>query len=127
MTEQPKNVDFHDTSFLQGHNATYVEQLHGQWARDPAAVDAAWDRYFAALGDSAADAVAEAAGPSWKRADWPPMPAGENISALTGEWPMTSKSEANAAMEKIAAKAAEKGKELDPAQMRQAVLDRSAR
>ena len=123
MTEQPKNVDFHDTSFLQGHNATYVEQLHGQWARDPAAVDAAWDRYFAALGDSAADAVAEAAGPSWKRADWPPMPAGENISALTGEWPMTSKSEANAAMEKIAAKAAEKGKELDPAQMRQAVLD----
>ena len=53
MTEQPKNVDFHDTSFLQGHNATYVEQLHGQWARDPAAVDAAWDRYFAALGEDA--------------------------------------------------------------------------
>ena len=40
MTEQPKNVDFRDTSFLQGHNATYVEQLHGQWARDPQAVDA---------------------------------------------------------------------------------------
>ncbi|NHF71857.1 2-oxoglutarate dehydrogenase E1 component [Paracoccus xiamenensis] len=123
MNEQPKNVDFHDTSFLQGHNATYVEQLHGQWARDPQAVDAAWDRYFAALGDSAADAVAEAEGPSWKRSDWPPMPAGENISALTGEWPMTSKAEANAAMEKIAARAAEKGKELDPEQMRQAVMD----
>ncbi|HMQ41078.1 MAG TPA: 2-oxoglutarate dehydrogenase E1 component [Paracoccus sp. (in: a-proteobacteria)] len=123
MNDQPKNADFHDSSFLQGHNATYVEQLYGQWARDPQAVDAAWDRYFAALGDSAQDAVAEAAGPSWKRADWPPMPVGDNISALTGEWPQSTKPEAKAAMEKIAAKAEEKGKQVDPAAMRQAVLD----
>ena len=123
MTEQPKNVDFHDSSFLQGHNATYIEQLHGQWAKDPSAVDAAWDRYFAALGDDVADAQAEAAGPSWKRPDWPPMPTGENISALTGEWPMATKPEAEAAMKKIAAKAQEKGKDLNPEAMRQAVLD----
>ncbi|WBU60941.1 2-oxoglutarate dehydrogenase E1 component [Paracoccus albus] len=123
MNDQPKNADFHDSSFLQGHNATYVEQLYGQWAKDPAAVDEAWDRYFAALGDDAADAQAEAAGPSWKRADWPPAPTGENIAALTGEWPMASKAEATAAMEKIAAKATEKGKEITPDAMRQAVLD----
>ena len=28
MTEHPKNVNFHDTSFMQEHNATYVEHLH---------------------------------------------------------------------------------------------------
>ncbi|SDE10488.1 2-oxoglutarate dehydrogenase E1 component [Paracoccus isoporae] len=123
MNDHPKNADFHESSFLQGHNAEYVEQLYGQWARDPHAVDEAWDRYFAALGDSADDAVAEAEGPSWKRADWPPVENGEITAALTGEWPMASKEEANAAMEKIAAKAAEKGKEIGPDAMRQAVLD----
>ncbi|MFV0411162.1 MAG: 2-oxoglutarate dehydrogenase E1 subunit family protein, partial [Paracoccus sp. (in: a-proteobacteria)] len=123
MNDQPKNADFHESSFLQGHNAAYVEQLHGQWARDPSAVDAAWDQYFAALGDSAQDAMAEAAGPSWKRNDWPPVPDGENIAALTGEWPMPSKAEADAAMKKIAAKAEEKGQQVTPAAMRQAVLD----
>ncbi|WP_313135318.1 2-oxoglutarate dehydrogenase E1 component [Paracoccus jeotgali] len=123
MNDHPKNADFHDSSFLQGHNATYIEQLYGQWAKDPAAVDAAWDRYFAALGDDARDAEAEAAGPSWKRSDWPPTPQGEDIAALTGEWPMASKAEASAAMEKIAAKAAAKGTEITPDAMRQAVLD----
>ncbi|WBU52293.1 2-oxoglutarate dehydrogenase E1 component [Paracoccus sp. SCSIO 75233] len=123
MNDQPKNTDFHDSSFLQGHNAEYVEQLYGQWARDPKAVDAAWDRYFAALGDDARDAVAEAEGPSWKRSDWPPVENGDLTAALTGEWPMASKQEATAAMEKIAAKATEKGKEISPDAMRQAVLD----
>ena len=121
MTEQPKNADFHDSSFLQGANAAWVEQLYGQWSRDPAAVDAAWDRYFAALGDDNAAQAAD--GPSWKRADWPPAPADANLPALTGEWPMSAGPEAKAALDKIAAKAAEKGKEIDPAAMRQAVLD----
>ena len=55
--------------------------------------------------DIAAGIVAarEAQGASWKRADWPPMPADENTAALTGEWPMASKVEATAAMKKIAA------------------------
>ena len=51
MTEQPKNTDFHDSSFLQGANAAYVEQLYGQWARNPEAVDQAWDAFFRGLGD----------------------------------------------------------------------------
>ena len=46
MTEQPKNTDFHDSPFLQGANAAYVEQLYGQWARNPEAVDQAWDAFF---------------------------------------------------------------------------------
>ena len=89
MTEQPKNTDFHDSSFLQGANAAYVEQLYGQWARNPAAVDQAWDAFFRGLGDAEGDAAREADGASWKRADWPPAPTGDTIAALTGEWPQS--------------------------------------
>ncbi|MDO5659131.1 MAG: 2-oxoglutarate dehydrogenase E1 component [Paracoccus sp. (in: a-proteobacteria)] len=123
MNDQPKNSDFHDSSFLQGQNAAYVEQLYGQWAKDPSAVDAAWNDFFRAMGDAPEDARRSAEGASWKRTDWPPVAGDENTAALTGEWPMASKGEAKAAMEKIAAKAAEQGREVDPAAMRQAVLD----
>lgn len=123
MTDQPKNTDFHDSSFLQGHNAAYVEQLYGQWAENPSAFDAQWDAFFRSLGDDGADAVREAKGASWKRADWPPVASDDNTAALTGEWPMASKAEAQAAMKKIAAKAEEKGVNLTTEQMRQAVLD----
>ncbi|MFN3274515.1 MAG: 2-oxoglutarate dehydrogenase E1 component [Paracoccus sp. (in: a-proteobacteria)] len=123
MTEQPKNTDFHDSSFLQGHNAAYVEQLYGQWAKDPAAVDQAWDAFFRDLGDAQSDAVREAEGASWARADWPPVPADELTAALTGEWPAGAKPEARAAAQKIAAKAGEKGVSLSEGQVRQAVLD----
>ncbi len=123
MTEQPNNADFHDSSFLQGHNAAYIEQLYGQWAQNPGAFDAGWDAFFRSLGDGAEDAAREAKGATWKRADWPPLPSDENTAALTGEWPMASKSEATAAMKKIAAKAEEKGVTLTEDQMRQAVLD----
>ncbi len=123
MTEQPKNADFHDTSFLQGHNAAYVEQLYGQWAKDPSAVDQAWDAYFRGLGDPAEDALREAQGASWARKDWPPAPSDEITSALTGEWPEGTRAEADAARQKITTKAAEKGFALSDAQVRQAVLD----
>ena len=117
------NAAFHDSSFLQGHNATYVEQLYGQWARNPAAVDQAWDAFFRSLGDDQAAVEREAAGASWRRADWPPSPSDENTSALTGEWPQSTKAEADAAMRQIGAKAAEKGVALTDDQMRRAVLD----
>lgn len=57
----------------------------------------------AALGGSA-DAVAEAGWPKLEAQRLAPMPAGENISALTGEWPMSPKAEAECRDEKIAAK-----------------------
>ncbi|MFN4102037.1 MAG: 2-oxoglutarate dehydrogenase E1 subunit family protein, partial [Pararhodobacter sp.] len=123
MTEQPKNTDFHDSSFLQGHNAAYVEQLYGQWAKDAGAVDQAWDAFFRGLGDEQSDAVREAEGASWARADWPPLPADDLTAALTGEWPAGGKTEVKAAAQKITAKADEKGVSLSEGQMRQAVLD----
>ena len=123
MNDQSPNSAFHDSSFLQGHNAGYVEQLYGQWAQDPNAVDAAWDAFFRSLGDEETTVTREAKGASWQRGDWPPVPSDDNTAALTGEWPQSSKAEAKAALDKIAGKAAEKGLSLTDEQLKRAVLD----
>jgi 2-oxoglutarate dehydrogenase E1 component len=119
MTEQSSNDVFHASSFLQGANADYVEQLHARYADNPGSVDESWRTFFQSLGDTAAEARAEAIGPSWARTDWPPQAAGELISALDGQWPSDPKK----AGEKIAAKAAEKGVRMSEAEIKQAVLD----
>lgn len=122
MTDQSPNDAFHASSFLQGANADYIDQLAARYAADPASVDAQWAEFFAALGDSETDARHQADGPSWARTDWPPAPMDELTSALTGEWPAAVK-EAKAAGQKIAAKAAEKGVSLTDTQVQRAVLD----
>ena len=86
MTEVSSNEQFHASSFLQGHNAEYVEQLHAQYVKDPGSVDPSWASYFASLGEVAADVVSEAQGAPWERRDWPPAPADENTAALDGNW-----------------------------------------
>ncbi|MFV1875057.1 2-oxoglutarate dehydrogenase E1 component [Nioella sp.] len=121
MTEQSPNDLFQASSFMQGHNAEYLEQLYAQYANDPNAVDAAWQEFFRALGDAEPDVKAEAAGPSWARADWPPAPNDELTSALTGEWP--AQAEAKGAEKKIREKAAEKGVEVTDEVIKRAVLD----
>ena len=39
------------TSFLNGTNAAYVEQMYAAWLADPNSVDASWQAYFAQAGD----------------------------------------------------------------------------
>ncbi|MBJ6373022.1 2-oxoglutarate dehydrogenase E1 component [Sedimentitalea arenosa] len=120
MTDQSPNDQFHASSFMQGHNAEYLEQLYAQYAGNPDAVDDAWAEFFRALGDAESDVQAEAQGPSWARRDWPLVPADDLTAALTGEWP---DAEAKAAGGKIAAKAAESGVALSEDQIKRAVLD----
>ena len=122
MTEQPTNDQFHASSFMQGHNAEYLEQLYARYANDPNAVDEAWVEFFKALGDTEIDVKKEASGPSWARADWPPMPSDETTAALTGEW-TAPPAEAASAGKKIAAKAAEKGVPVSEDAIKRAVLD----
>ncbi len=119
MTEQSPNAVFHASSFLQGHNADYIEHLHARYADNPGSVDESWRAFFAALGDTPAQARAEAAGPSWARTDWPPQPSDDLTAALDGQWPAAPAK----AAEKIAAKAQEKGAALTEAQLRLATLD----
>jgi 2-oxoglutarate dehydrogenase E1 component len=120
MTEHSPNSAFHASSFMQGHNAEYLEQLYAQYTRDPNAVDAAWAEFFRAMGDATPDVQREAEGPSWARTDWPPMPADDLTGALTGEW---AEIDAKAAGKKIKDKAAAKGVEVSEDQIKRAVLD----
>jgi len=125
MTELSKNDVFHASSFLQGQNAEYIEQLYAQYANDPASVDAAWAEFFRSLGDAGSDVTAEAAGPSWTRTDWPPQPADENTQALDGNIHGTPAmdAEGKAAGDKIKAKAEAAGVAVSNDQLRRAVLD----
>ncbi len=120
MTEHPSNAQFHADSFLQGHNAEYIEQLYARYAQDPNAVDAAWQDFFKAMGDPSGEVVAEASGPSWARTDWPPQPADDLTAALDGQWGDDPSANAE---KKITAKAAEKGVSVTEDQIRNAVLD----
>jgi 2-oxoglutarate dehydrogenase E1 component len=122
MTEQSPNDIFHASSFMQGHNAEYLEQLYARYAQDPNSVEESWRAFFASLGDAPADAKAEAAGPSWARGDWPLQPADDLTHALTGEWPAAAV-EVKGAEKKIREKAANAGIELTDAQVQRAVLD----
>ncbi|MBO9406382.1 2-oxoglutarate dehydrogenase E1 component [Shimia sp. R9_1] len=121
MTEQSPNDIFHASSFMQGHNAEYLEQMYARYAADPNAVDATWQEFFRQLGDAELDVKAEAQGPSWQRTDWPQQPNDDLTSSLTGEW--AEPAEAKAAGNKIKAKAAEKGVTVSDEAVKRAVLD----
>ena len=124
MTDQSPNDQFHASSFMQGANAEYLEQMYARYANDPNAVDEAWAEFFKALGDDETSVKKEAQGASWDRADWPPAPQDDLTAALTGEWPMPAMpAEAKGAGKKIAAKAAEKGVSVTDDQVKRAVLD----
>ena len=122
MTEQTPNDQFKASSFMQGHNAAYLEQLYARYANDPKAVDEAWAEFFAAMGDAELDVKAEAHGPSWARTDWPPMPQDDLTGALTGDWG-EAKAEIKGAKDKIKAKAEATGAPVSDEQIQRAVLD----
>jgi len=123
MTDHSGNAQFHALSFMQGHNAEYLEQLYARYANDPNAVDEAWQEFFKQLGDADLDVKKEAAGPSWARADWPPVPNDDLTAALDGQWPAPAPAEVKGAGQKIAAKAAEKGVSVSDEAVKRAVLD----
>ena len=120
MTDQSPNDLFRASSFMQGHNAEYLEQLYARYAADPAAVDEAWAEFFRAMGDPEAEVRAEAKGPSWARPDWPPTPGDDLTQALDGQWQQAELKDAGT---KIAAKAKEAKVELSDEQVKRAVLD----
>ncbi|WP_118133315.1 2-oxoglutarate dehydrogenase E1 component [Oceanicella sp. SM1341] len=120
MTEQSPNTLFHSSSFLQGQNADFIEQLYAKYTADPSSVDESWQEFFRALGDAPADVTAEATGPSWLRADWPPVANGELVSALDGDWGPETEAKVG---EKIKAKAEAKGVSLSDTDVRKATID----
>ncbi len=119
MTDQSANDQFHASSFMQGHNAEYLEQLYARYASDPSAVDPAWVSFFKQLGDDEVSVKREAAGPSWARADWPPQPNDDLTAALDGQWAAGPE----VAAKRIRARAADAKVEVSDENLKQAVLD----
>ena len=66
MTRHELNDVFATTSFLQGANAAYLEQLHASYQQAPDSVGPEWQAFFASLRDDRDDVLFQARGPSWK-------------------------------------------------------------
>src|SRR6476620_5406052 len=106
MSRQDANAAFALSSFLQGTNAPYIDDIYARYEQNPASVDTDWQEFFKSLKDAPADVRKNAEGPSWGRDNWPLSPRDDLTSALDGNWAEVEK----AVGSKIAAKAQEKAK-----------------
>jgi 2-oxoglutarate dehydrogenase E1 component len=119
MSRQDANAAFALSSFLQGTNAPYIDDIYARYEKDPASVDTEWQEFFKSLKDRPADVRKNAEGPSWARTNWPLAPRDELTSALDGNWAEVEKTVGT----KIAAKVQTKGAELTAADVHQATRD----
>ena len=83
MTRQEANEQFQLTSFLDGANAAYIEQLQARYETDPASVSAEWQAFFKALADRPEDVVKAAKGASWKKNNWPIAANGDIVNPFS--------------------------------------------
>jgi 2-oxoglutarate dehydrogenase E1 component len=123
MSRQDANAAFALSSFLQGTNATYIDDIYARYEQDPASVDPEWQDFFKSLKDSPADVRKNAEGPSWGRDNWPLTPRDDLTSALDGNWSQVEK----AMGQKIAAKAQAKTQAKDGAEVTVAELHQATR
>ena len=105
MSRQAANANFALTSFLDGANATFIDDLYARFEADPASVDPEWQEFFKSLKDTPADIESNARGPSWEKPHWPPTPSDELTSALDSNWAQVEQ----VITSKIAAKSAAPG------------------
>src|SRR6201981_3978598 len=119
MSRQDANAAFALSSFLQGTNATYIDDIYARYEQDPASVDVEWQEFFKSLKDTPADVIKTVEGPSWGRDNWPLSPRDDLTSALDGNGAAVEK----AIGSKIAAKAQAKGAEVTSAELHQATRD----
>ena len=119
MARQETNEQFQLTSFLDGANAVYIEQLYARYQEDPSSVNPEWQTFFKALEDNPEDVKKAAKGASWRRGNWPLAESGDLVSALDGNWATVEK----AVEKKVKAKAEEAGKGISEAEVLQATRD----
>src|SRR6478735_6935223 len=123
MSRQDANAAFALSSFLQGTNATYIDDLYARYEQDPTSVDAEWQEFFESLKDTPADVQKNAEGPSWGRDNWPLSPRDDLTSALDGNWASVEKAMGDKIAAKAQAKPPSKGGEITAAELHQATRD----
>src|SRR6185437_8191482 len=57
----------HPSSFLTGHNADYIAELHARYLENPTSVDESWRQFFSELQDEPESVEVEVNGPGWGR------------------------------------------------------------
>jgi 2-oxoglutarate dehydrogenase E1 component len=123
MTRQPKNQAFARTSFLQGANAAYIEQMQAQYERNPGSVSDEWRRFFASLQEeqSGRNVGNGHGGPSWAKPREPAEGNGDRelLGALTGDWGKTEQH----IQGRLRARASAGGVEMSPAASLRATQD----
>ena len=122
MNEQSSNEFFHGSSFMQGQNAEYLENLRLNFKENQNSVDSAWQAFFQSLESNASEPSESSVKPSWTRQDWPQQPNDELTNALMNEWNTDSEFAIRAGQE-INAKANEANITLSNDVVERAVLD----
>lgn len=80
------NTALLETSFLYGANATFVEEMHEKFLRDPNSVDPSWRTFFQQLRDDPHAVRAAVQGPSWYRPERAQPKTTETTRLLDGNW-----------------------------------------
>ncbi len=73
------------TGFLTGTNASFIAELYGKYAADPASVDPSWRAFFADLHDDPKTLWSDVKGFSWADHPSPPVASRSNGHALFAE------------------------------------------
>jgi 2-oxoglutarate dehydrogenase E1 component len=123
MARQEANQQLLATSFLDGANAHYIEQLHARYQDDPSSVTEEWQAFFKALEDNPADVAKAAKGASWQKKNWPVPLNGELVSALDGDWPTVEKAVTKKLEAKAATAPAVAGQPASPEEIQRAARD----
>ena len=86
MSRQAQNEAFQVTSFLNGSNAAYIEQLQAQYAHNPGSVSDEWRHFFESLKEEQGPASHEQHGPSWAVPLSRLESNGDLVAALSGDY-----------------------------------------
>lgn len=120
---QPQNEAFAQTSFLNGVNAAYIEEMQAQYERNPGSVSDEWQLFFQSLHEESTGRHLEAASgatcPSWGQPLELLQQNGELVSALTGDYGAAERQ----IRDNLAARAHAAGYEMSPAATLRATQD----
>ncbi len=86
MRREHLNETFARTSFLDGANAAYIEDLYERFQENPGSVTADWRAFFTDLKERKDSVLAETHGPSWKPRDGGERHESDLLNALAADW-----------------------------------------
>jgi 2-oxoglutarate dehydrogenase E1 component len=108
VRREERNEAFARTSFLDGANAAYIEDLYERFQENPGSVTADWRAFFTDLKERKDSVLAETHGPSWKPKNGETRGDGDLLNALAADWGPEERDIGR----KIGAKAQAKGVEI---------------